>query len=168
MKEGANVSLYIADFQSLVSRIRNWGERAIIHHFRKGLPSRILGQMASHPSKIDFIQELMDDPLELDTRYHERQKEKSHHQEKKPEASKSNSSHPQNSSSSSQKKKNFQKRDKTHSSLFNKYFKLINPKKGRRIKEGICNYCGGKHSLESCLKSFQNKLTQLSGQFPSQ
>ncbi|MBW0564440.1 hypothetical protein O181_104155 [Austropuccinia psidii MF-1] len=42
MKEGGHVSLYIADFRSLVSRIGDWGERALIHHFRKGLPSRIL------------------------------------------------------------------------------------------------------------------------------
>ncbi|MBW0554141.1 hypothetical protein O181_093856 [Austropuccinia psidii MF-1] len=49
MKEVGHVSLYIADFRSLVSRIVDWGERALIHHFRKGLPSRILDQLASHP-----------------------------------------------------------------------------------------------------------------------
>ncbi|MBW0549927.1 hypothetical protein O181_089642, partial [Austropuccinia psidii MF-1] len=72
MKEGGYVSLYIADFRSLVSRIGEWGERALIHHFRKGLPSRILDQLASHPSRIDFLQDLMDITLDLDTRYHER------------------------------------------------------------------------------------------------
>ncbi|MBW0544061.1 hypothetical protein O181_083776 [Austropuccinia psidii MF-1] len=105
--------------------------------------------------------------LELDTRYHERQNEKSHHREKKPETSKSNSSHPQTSSSSSQKKKNFQKRDKPHSSLLNKGFKLMNSE-NKRIKEGLFTYCGGKHNLESCIKRPQNKLTQPSGQFSSQ
>ncbi|MBW0574087.1 hypothetical protein O181_113802 [Austropuccinia psidii MF-1] len=111
----------------------------------------------------------MDITLELDTRYHERQNEKSHHQEKKPEASKSNSSHPQSSSRSSQKKKkNSQKRDKPHSSLLNKDSKLMNSEKERRIKEGICTYCGGKHSFESCFKRPQNKLNQPSGKFPSQ
>ncbi|MBW0569609.1 hypothetical protein O181_109324 [Austropuccinia psidii MF-1] len=53
MKEGGNVSLYIADFRSLVSRIGDWGERALIHHFRKGLPSRILDQLAFHPSRLN-------------------------------------------------------------------------------------------------------------------
>ncbi|MBW0491541.1 hypothetical protein O181_031256 [Austropuccinia psidii MF-1] len=155
--------------RSLVSRIRDWGERALIHHFRKRFPSRILDQLTSHPSRIDCLQDLMDISLELDTRYHERQDEKSHHQEKKPEVSKSNSSHIQNSSSSSQKKKkNFQKRDKPHSSLLNKQFKLMNSKKERRIKEGFCTNCGGKNSLESCFKRPQNKLTQLSSKFPSQ
>ncbi|MBW0579977.1 hypothetical protein O181_119692 [Austropuccinia psidii MF-1] len=42
MKEGGHVSLYIANFRSLVSIIGDWGERALIHPFRKGLPSRIL------------------------------------------------------------------------------------------------------------------------------
>ncbi|MBW0591177.1 hypothetical protein O181_130892 [Austropuccinia psidii MF-1] len=107
MKECGHVALYIANFRSLVSIIADWGERALVHHFRKGYPSRILDQSASHPSRIDSLQDLMDITLELEYKYHERQKEK------KPEASKSNSSHPQNSSSSSQKKKkNFQKRDK--------------------------------------------------------
>ncbi|MBW0589755.1 hypothetical protein O181_129470 [Austropuccinia psidii MF-1] len=81
-KEGGHVSLYIADFRSLVSRSGDWGERGLIHHFWKGLPSRILDQLASHLSKIDSLKDLMDITLGLDTRYHERQKEK------KPEASK--------------------------------------------------------------------------------
>ncbi|MBW0479160.1 hypothetical protein O181_018875 [Austropuccinia psidii MF-1] len=126
IKEGANFALYIANFMSLVSRIGDWGERAILNHFRKGLAFRILDQLASHPSNIDSLQDLMDVSLELDTRYHERQKENNHHQEKKPEASKSNSSHHKNSSSSSNKKNNFhsQIQDKPHSSLLNKDFKL--------------------------------------------
>ncbi|MBW0574879.1 hypothetical protein O181_114594 [Austropuccinia psidii MF-1] len=160
MKECGHVSLYIPDFRSLVSRIGDCGERALIHHFRKGLPSRILDQMASHPSSIDYLQDLMDITLKLDTRYHGKKKDKNHHQEKKPEASKLISSHPQNSSSSShKKKKDFQKRKKPHSSLLNKDFKLINSQKERRIKEGLCTYCGGKHSLESCFKRPQNRLT---------
>ncbi|MBW0566432.1 hypothetical protein O181_106147 [Austropuccinia psidii MF-1] len=170
MKEGGNFALYIAYFRILVSRIGDWGERALIHHFRKGLAPRILDQLASNPSNIYSLQDLMDVSLELDTRYHERQKEKNHHQEKKSEASKSNYSHHQNSSSSSHKKKNFhaQKWDKPHSSLLNGDFKLKGSEKERRIKEGLCTYCGGKHSLESCVKRPQNKLTQPSGQFPSQ
>ncbi|MBW0477435.1 hypothetical protein O181_017150 [Austropuccinia psidii MF-1] len=169
MKEGGHVSLYITDFRSLASRIGDWGERARIHHFRKGLPSRIMDQLASHPSRIDSLQDLMDITLELDTRYYERQNEKSHHQEKNPEASKSNSSHHQSSSSSShKKKKNFKKRDKPHSSLLNKDFKLMNSEKERRIKEGLCTYCGGKHCLESYFQRPQNKLTQPAGKFTNQ
>ncbi|MBW0481910.1 hypothetical protein O181_021625 [Austropuccinia psidii MF-1] len=149
IKEGGHVSLYISESRSLVSRIGHWGERALIHHFRKGLPSRILDHLASHPSRIESLQDLMAITLELDTRYHERHKEKSHHQEKKPEASKVNSSHPQSSPNSNKKKKNFQKRDKPHSSLLKKDFKLMGSEKERIIKEGLCAYCGEKHSLEA-------------------
>ncbi|MBW0536181.1 hypothetical protein O181_075896 [Austropuccinia psidii MF-1] len=150
-----------ANFSRLVSRIGDWGERALIHHFRKGVASRILNQLASHPSRIDSLQDLMDITLELDNRYHERQKENGHFQEKNPEASKSNSSHPQNSSSSNQKKKkNLNKRDKPHSSFLIKSFKLIGSEKERRLKEGIFPYCGGNHILESCFKRPQNQLSQ--------
>ncbi|MBW0483322.1 hypothetical protein O181_023037 [Austropuccinia psidii MF-1] len=101
----------------------------------------------------------MDVTLKLDTRYHERQKEKSNHQEKRHEASRSNSSHPQTSSTSSQKKKNFQKRDKPHSSLLNKDFKLINSEIERRIKDSLCTSSGGNNSLDSCFKRPHNNLT---------
>ncbi|MBW0484404.1 hypothetical protein O181_024119 [Austropuccinia psidii MF-1] len=70
----------------------------------------------------------MEITLELDTRYHERQKEKGSHKEKKPEISGSNSSKPPQSSSSKKlyhrknnKGKNFQvSKDKPHASLLTK------------------------------------------------
>ncbi|MBW0521573.1 hypothetical protein O181_061288 [Austropuccinia psidii MF-1] len=68
MKEGGHVSLYIADFGSLVSRIGDWGERALIYHFRRGLASIILDQLTSYTSNIDSLQDLMVITLELDTR----------------------------------------------------------------------------------------------------
>ncbi|MBW0523124.1 hypothetical protein O181_062839 [Austropuccinia psidii MF-1] len=110
----------------------------------------------------------MDIDLELDTRYHEMQKEKRHHQNKNPEASKSNYSHPQSYSRSNKKKKNFQMRDKPYSSWLNKDFKCVNSEKERRIKEGLCTYCGGKNSLESCFKRPQTLLAKPLGKFPSQ
>ncbi|MBW0482493.1 hypothetical protein O181_022208 [Austropuccinia psidii MF-1] len=66
MKEGGHVSLYIDDFRCLVSQIGDCGERALIHHFRKGLASRIPDQLASHCSTIDSLQELMDFTMELE------------------------------------------------------------------------------------------------------
>ncbi|MBW0476237.1 hypothetical protein O181_015952 [Austropuccinia psidii MF-1] len=128
--KNGKVSLYIADFRSLMSRIGDWGKGPIL-----------------------ILKELMDITLELDTRYQERQKEKGSHQEKKPPISGSNSSKPPQSSSSkkpyhrkNKKGKNFQvSKDKPHASLLNKDNKLIGSGKERRIKEGLCNYCGGKH-----------------------
>ncbi|MBW0537589.1 hypothetical protein O181_077304 [Austropuccinia psidii MF-1] len=97
----------------------------------------------------------MDITLEFDTRYHEKQKEKGSHQEKKPPATGFNLSRPpQNSSSKrphhqkNKKGKPFQaSKDKPHSALLNKENKLISSEKERRIKEGLCAYCGGKNPI---------------------
>ncbi|MBW0477545.1 hypothetical protein O181_017260 [Austropuccinia psidii MF-1] len=51
------------------------------------------------------------------------------------------------------KGKNFQvSKDKPHASLLTKDNKLIGSEKERRIKEGLCTYCGGKHPIEKCSK----------------
>ncbi|MBW0483998.1 hypothetical protein O181_023713 [Austropuccinia psidii MF-1] len=76
MKESGHVSLYIAGFRSLMSRIGDCGERAYIHVYRRGLASRLLDQLASHPRTFETLQELMDVTLELDTRSNERKKGK--------------------------------------------------------------------------------------------
>ncbi|MBW0553575.1 hypothetical protein O181_093290 [Austropuccinia psidii MF-1] len=92
MKESIHVSFYISDSRSLMSRIGDWGERAYIHVYRRGLASRLLDHLASYPGNFDTPKELMDITLELDTRYHERQKEKVSHHEKKPPVTGSNPS----------------------------------------------------------------------------
>ncbi|MBW0577588.1 hypothetical protein O181_117303 [Austropuccinia psidii MF-1] len=68
MKESVHVSLHIAGFRILMSRIGDWGERAYIHVYRRGLASRLLDQLASYTGNFDTLQELMDITLELDTR----------------------------------------------------------------------------------------------------
>ncbi|MBW0567324.1 hypothetical protein O181_107039 [Austropuccinia psidii MF-1] len=148
-KESGHVSLYIAYFRSLMSRIGDWGERAYIHVYRRGLVSKPLDQLASYPGNFDTLQELMDITLELDTRYHERQKEK------KPPVTGSNSSKPIKDSSpkrphhkKNKKEKQFQaSKDNPHSAWLNKENKLIGSENQRRIKEGLCTYCGGKHPI---------------------
>ncbi|MBW0545948.1 hypothetical protein O181_085663 [Austropuccinia psidii MF-1] len=175
MKESGHVSLYIADFRSLISIIGDWGERAYIHVYRRGSASILLDQLASHPGAFDTFQELVDVTLELDTRYHEKQKEKNGNQEKKPPATGSNQPRPPQNSSSKrphQKKnkkcKQFQSsKDKSHAALLNKDNKLIGSEKERRIQEGLCTYCGGKHPIENCFKRPQNKPGASSRGFPS-
>ncbi|MBW0546469.1 hypothetical protein O181_086184 [Austropuccinia psidii MF-1] len=91
---------------------------------RRGLESRRLDQLASYPGNFDTLQELMNITLKLDTRYHERQKEKGSHQEENPPVTGSNSSRPLQDSSSKRphhkkkkKSKQFQaSKDKPHSS----------------------------------------------------
>ncbi|MBW0496270.1 hypothetical protein O181_035985 [Austropuccinia psidii MF-1] len=71
---------------------------------------------------------------------------------------------PQGSSSkrphhrTNKKGKQFQSsKDKPHAALLNKDNKLIGSEKERRIKEGLCTYCGGKHPIEKCFKRPQNR-----------
>ncbi|MBW0555607.1 hypothetical protein O181_095322 [Austropuccinia psidii MF-1] len=97
----------------------------------------------------------MDVTLELDRRCHESQKEKGGNQEKKPPVPGFNTSRPSQGSSSkrthhknNKKGKKFQSsQDKPHASLLNKENKLIGSVKERRIKEGLCTYCGGKNPI---------------------
>ncbi|MBW0475348.1 hypothetical protein O181_015063 [Austropuccinia psidii MF-1] len=56
MKESGNVSLYISHFRSSMSRIGDWGKRAYIHVYRRGLESRLLDQLASHLGTFDTLQ----------------------------------------------------------------------------------------------------------------
>ncbi|MBW0506337.1 hypothetical protein O181_046052 [Austropuccinia psidii MF-1] len=107
----------------------------------------------------------MDVTLELDTIFHERQKEKGGNQEKNPPVNGYNQSRPPQNSSSKRphqkknkkgKKFHFSK-DKPHAALLNKDNKLIGSEKERRIEEGLCTYCGGKHPIEKFFKRPQNK-----------
>ncbi|MBW0463929.1 hypothetical protein O181_003644 [Austropuccinia psidii MF-1] len=128
MKESDHLSLYIADFRSSMSIIGDWGERAYINAYKGGLATRLLNDLASHPGNLNSLQEIMHITLELDTRYHERKKEKGSHQEKKPPVTGSNSFKPPQYSSSKKpnnkkgkKGKNLQaSKDKPHASLLNK------------------------------------------------
>ncbi|MBW0471140.1 hypothetical protein O181_010855 [Austropuccinia psidii MF-1] len=157
-----------------MSRAGDWGERAYIHVYKSELASRDLGQLASHHGTFDSLPELMDINLELDTRYHDRQKEKGSHQKKKPTVTVSNSLRPPQDSSikkphhkKRKKDKNFQvSKDKPHASLLNRDNKSIGPEKERRIKEGLCMYCAGKKPLEKFLKRPQNRAGSSRG-FPN-
>ncbi|MBW0523178.1 hypothetical protein O181_062893 [Austropuccinia psidii MF-1] len=116
----------------------------------------------------------MDITLELDTRYHERQKEKRIHQEKKLPVTGSNSFRPPQDLSSkkphrkkSKKGKYFQvSKDKPHSFLLNKDSKLIASEKERSIQEVLYSHCGGKHLIEKRFKRPLNSPGSSRG-FPS-
>ncbi|MBW0463258.1 hypothetical protein O181_002973 [Austropuccinia psidii MF-1] len=43
-----------------MSRIGDWGERAYIHFYGRGLAKRLLEKLASHPGTFDTLPELMD------------------------------------------------------------------------------------------------------------
>ncbi|MBW0460921.1 hypothetical protein O181_000636 [Austropuccinia psidii MF-1] len=111
-----------------MSIIGDWGERAYIDFHRRGLESRLLDQLDTDPGSFSTLQELMEITLELNTRYHERQKEKGSHKDTKPPVTESNSLRPPQKSSSkkSKKGKNFRaSNNKPHASLLNKDNKLF-------------------------------------------
>ncbi|MBW0487639.1 hypothetical protein O181_027354 [Austropuccinia psidii MF-1] len=102
----------------------------------------------------------MDITLELDTRYHERQKKKGSNQDKKGLLTGSNSFRPPQDSSSKKNKKgkNFQVfKDKPHAALLNKDNKSIGFEKERRIQEVLFTSCGQKHPIEKCFKRPWNR-----------
>ncbi|MBW0569635.1 hypothetical protein O181_109350 [Austropuccinia psidii MF-1] len=102
----------------------------------------------------------MDITLELDTRYHDRQKKNSGNKEKKPSVTGSDVSRsPQDSYSkrphhkNNKKGKQFQiSKDKPHAAFVNEGNKLIGSENARRVKAGLCTYCGGNNPIEKCLK----------------
>ncbi|MBW0477339.1 hypothetical protein O181_017054 [Austropuccinia psidii MF-1] len=116
----------------------------------------------------------MDITLELDTRYHERLREKGSNQEKKLPVTGSNSFRtPQDSSSKKPHQKKSKKgkyflvsKDNPHDALLNKENKLIGSEKERWIEEGLCTNCGGKDPIEKCFKRPQNRPGSSRG-FPS-
>ncbi|MBW0588325.1 hypothetical protein O181_128040 [Austropuccinia psidii MF-1] len=77
-----------------MSRIGDWGEKAYINVYRRDLASRPLDKLDSHPGNSDSLPELVEITLDLDTRYHERQKENDGNQEKKPPVAGYNSFRP--------------------------------------------------------------------------
>ncbi|MBW0542029.1 hypothetical protein O181_081744 [Austropuccinia psidii MF-1] len=107
----------------------------------------------------------MEITLELDPRYHEREKKKGSYQEKRPPVTVSNSFRPPQDSSSkkphnkkTKKGNNFQfSKHKPHDALLNKDNLLIGSEKERRIKEGLCTYCGGKNPIELFFKRPKNR-----------
>ncbi|MBW0475613.1 hypothetical protein O181_015328 [Austropuccinia psidii MF-1] len=127
----SNQPLFFQDkpnFLKMMQQMTQLMGQAYIHVYRRGLESRLLDKLASHPGAFDTLQELMDITLELDTRYHERMKEKGFNQEKKPPVTGFNPSRtPQGSSSKRPHHKKNKKGKQTkasketpHSALFNK------------------------------------------------
>ena len=66
MKDSDNASSYIASFRSLESRLEGWSDRALMHSFRKGLPSRILDLLDQQPGDINTLSELVNATLKID------------------------------------------------------------------------------------------------------
>ncbi|KNZ63666.1 uncharacterized protein VP01_11167g1, partial [Puccinia sorghi] len=71
MKDNSKASTYIAQFQTLQSRI-DWNNAAFAFHFRKGLPSCITDQLALTSQRLKTLQQLIDQTIKLDNCYHDK------------------------------------------------------------------------------------------------
>ncbi|KAI9605280.1 hypothetical protein H4Q26_003262 [Puccinia striiformis f. sp. tritici PST-130] len=71
---GDHASNYISSFEPFNLAYQD-GETAH-SHFRKGLPTRVLDLLAQNTEVFDTLSELIEATLKIDTRHHERQKEK--------------------------------------------------------------------------------------------
>jgi len=162
MKDGGQASTYITDFRSLTTRISGWGERALMFHFRHGLPSRILDQLAVHQTPLDSLQDLMKAALDYDIRYHERNKEKNLNTGVTSTSSQGRKPvnqpppNPKGFNKKPNKKQNFSTPPPSSSRNSRAHIArdgtLKQKEKDRRIREGLCTYCGEKHKLEDCQK----------------
>ncbi|MBW0500281.1 hypothetical protein O181_039996 [Austropuccinia psidii MF-1] len=125
-----------------------------MNFYKRGLESILLGQLDSQTGNFDSHQELMDISLKLDTRYHERQKEKCGNQEKKPPVSSSSFFRPPHNPSimnphqKEKKAKNLQVlKDKPHYFLLNKDKSLIGSENDKHLKQALCTYFGGYYRI---------------------
>ncbi|KAI9626667.1 hypothetical protein KEM48_010262 [Puccinia striiformis f. sp. tritici PST-130] len=71
MKESSKALAYITQFRTLQSRI-SWNDAAFTFHFRKGLPPRIIDQLAISGLRLTSLQQLIDRTIELDNCYHDK------------------------------------------------------------------------------------------------
>lgn len=177
MKEDHQVSRYITDFRKYQLQVR-WDERALMFSFRKGLPPRILDELARLEEKPRNLNDLQQASLKIDIRYWERQQERKEfgQQERLPQQHKDARHHSKSYSnplskatplritstpSSSSSLSSFpssshspaiskDKRDRKYPYLDTKG-KLTEEEKERRKKNSLCMYCGAaNHSQTDC------------------
>lgn len=160
MKENHQVARYITDFRRYQAMV-NWDDRALQYCFRRGLPSRILDELARREEKPATLLELEQAALKIDLRFWERQQERrdfgdSH---KMMEVNKNIRF---NRPSSSPSAPLIQSRTETHSNvteMTQPQFKKLTPEeKQHRIDNKLCLYCGkAGHSAKDCPRSRTNK-----------
>ena len=75
MRDNHQVSRYITDFRRYQTLL-DWDDKALAYQFRKGLPPRILDELACRDDKPTSLANLQQVALKIDLRYWERQREK--------------------------------------------------------------------------------------------
>ena len=178
MKADHNVATYITKFNT-IARDLDWSNASLRHAYKRGLPSRILDDMA----KMDYPNTLSGVMLaskKVDDRHWDRERERklysrgskddaepSNNKNKGSKSSKDSSNSNSNSNSGSKDQKSSSK-DKSASNASNGASNKTNPalskllnsdgrlkaeEKAKRGEKGLCLYCGGAgHKVEDCTK----------------
>ncbi|KAI9606574.1 hypothetical protein H4Q26_006110 [Puccinia striiformis f. sp. tritici PST-130] len=133
MKDGDHASNYISSFRALQSRSPGWGDRPLMFHFRKGLPTRVLDLLAQNPEQ----------------QQEKRQENSSQFPQHKKDTGKA-ATHPTSSTS----KFTLKPASKPPSEITKvlEGGRLVAEEKERRAKAGLSAYCGGKHKVDDCFK----------------
>ena len=77
MKDNQKIVKYNVKFQQRASKLEDWGDKALRHHYYKGLPARIKDALALRGEIPSSLVLLRDEAIVLDKRYWERQVESS-------------------------------------------------------------------------------------------
>jgi hypothetical protein len=178
MKEDQEVNRYITEFRKYQLQV-NWDDRSLMFCFRKGLPSRILDELARMEEKPKTLNALQQAALRIDLRFWERQQERKEFGEKaivpqhqrnqvKPQSNSphrfaprfgtSNGSTSQSSSSSSNSSTTTNDKKEKKYPYLNAKGKLTTEEKERRKKNSLCMYCGApNHSQADCPNKKDNQ-----------
>ena len=172
MKPSDPISTYIIEFNTQAAMTR-WGEAALWSQFYEGLPSRIKNQLAvlDPPTNLVGLQSLAQ---RIDQRYWKRESEKKREGNpdstpntgsrssggggggKKPQQAPkptNNSSSASASSSGAASGSATPRTPKPYADKLGKNGKITDAERARRLKEGLCMYCGGKgHQAADCKK----------------
>ena len=71
MKEDKTVASYVATFRTYQYHVKDFGERALVHFFKKGLASQIKDEFVHYLGSLDTLDELLNLSLQIDKRWHE-------------------------------------------------------------------------------------------------
>ena len=174
MKKGAHIVKYNVDFWELTSRI-SWNEAALHDQYFHGLPLRLCTEVlrggkpttlaALHPKAqdVDNIHWMQEEEFRLKSKnsgnignLNKKDSSKPSNSNNSPSKTSTNSLSNTSSSSSSKTPKGSSK-DKPKNSISDKLGKngkLTGEERERRMKEGLCLYCGQKgHVAHDCPKS---------------
>jgi hypothetical protein len=149
---------YITRFREIHS-ILNWDDEPMMFAFRQGLTNKIRDDLAYNRSKPESLEELMTLAQDADSRHRENQADfrnnessssgSSFNRRNKPKGK--GFSRPSVSASPSPRFSSLQRDDKSSLSFLTKDNKINQSERDRRIKNGLCMYCGkGKHHINDC------------------